>query len=199
MKTKLTILALVTALSLPGLSKEASPSQGARTLSLQKRELFYVVTTGDTYQPITRTVGVDLLTLQLPNQNAKLKAGRILRIPTGTQAETLALYLGDEKTEGQKEDRERAERNKPREENREHAEQERREGAREQHREGERERGEREQHREGEREQHREGEHGERERNGGPDAELRQFLRRLDQRLSEIETRLRRLEGRNRR
>ena len=194
MKTKLTILALVTALSLPGLSKGTSPSQGAKILSLQKRELFYFVTTGDTSQRITRTMGVDLITLQLPSQNAKPKAGRILRIPTGTQAEMLALYLGDEKAEGQKEDRERAERNKPRAKNRERAERERRAGEREraeQEHEGERERGERDQHREGER--------GERERNGGPDAELRQFLRRLDQRLSEIETRLRRLEGRNRR
>jgi len=50
---------------------------------VQKGEDFYFVATGDTYERIARLKGVDVNSLRDLNDNVKLKAGRILRIPSG--------------------------------------------------------------------------------------------------------------------
>jgi LysM repeat protein len=50
---------------------------------VQKGEDFYFVATGDTYERIARLKGVDVNALRDLNDNVKLKAGRILRIPSG--------------------------------------------------------------------------------------------------------------------
>jgi len=68
----------------------SDPSAAAAALSAQtpeklpvvrKGEDFYFVATGDTYERIARLKGVDINALRDLNDNVRLKAGRILRIP----------------------------------------------------------------------------------------------------------------------
>lgn len=57
---------------------------------VQKGEPFYFLTTGDTYERIAQAKGVDVNALRDLNNNIKLKAGRILRIPSGANAVKVA-------------------------------------------------------------------------------------------------------------
>ena len=50
---------------------------------VQKGEDYYFVTTGDTYEKIATRKAVDVTALKELNNNVALKAGRILRLPTG--------------------------------------------------------------------------------------------------------------------
>lgn len=58
---------------------------------VQKGEPFYFLGTGDTYERIAQAKGVDVNELRDLNNNVKLKAGRILRIPAGGNPSAAAV------------------------------------------------------------------------------------------------------------
>ena len=51
-------------------------------IAKQRGEDYYFVATGDTYDKIARSKGVDVTALKQLNSNVALRAGRILRLPT---------------------------------------------------------------------------------------------------------------------
>ena len=57
---------------------------------VQQGEDYYFVATGDTYERIARTKNVDVMALREVNNNVALRAGRILRMPTGAHVPAAA-------------------------------------------------------------------------------------------------------------